>query len=83
VIRGFGATIAVVVSGLAGLSVLLDGLLDSRTGCGENLGIHGRGDGEPCIEGEKHGSAMEGICEVSFMSKMTKPQRSPNSLAVK
>ena len=32
--------IAVVVSGLAALSVLLYGLLDSRAGSGEVLGIH-------------------------------------------
>jgi hypothetical protein len=35
------------------------------------------------LKARNHGSAMEGICEVSFLSKMTKPQRSPNSLAMK
>jgi hypothetical protein len=45
--------IAYASSGLAGLSVLLDGLLDSRAGSGEILGTHGRGDGEPCVEGEE------------------------------
>jgi hypothetical protein len=42
-----------VISAFVGLSVLLDGLLDSRAGCGEVLRTHGRGDGEPCVEGEK------------------------------
>ena len=35
------------------------------------------------MKARNHGSAMEGICEVSFLSKTMKPRRSPNSLAMK